>query len=124
MSKEENEDRTPVKMGRPTKFDDEKIRQLKAICRLKPTLVDCASFLDIHPRTIEKWIRDNHDCTFTEFRDKHMVHTRFMLIRTALKQAENGNTAMLIFCLKNICKWQDKLEVEEFDKEIKVIMSA
>lgn len=97
-------------MARPKKMDDEKDRQLKAICRLKPTLEDCASFLDVNPSTIEKYIKRTYKCSFSEFRDKHMVHTRFNLIRKAISKAENGDNTMLIFSLKNLCGWADKIE--------------
>ncbi len=36
-----------------------------------------------------------------------------MLVRTALREAKAGNPAMLIFCLKNLCGWADKQEVEQ-----------
>lgn len=99
-----------ARMGRPKKFTDEKDRQLKAILRLKPTLKDCAAFLEVSEDTIERHIKKHYKCTYAEFRTQNMVHTRFSLIRTALKQAESGNTAMLIFCLKNLCGWSDKQE--------------
>ena len=41
-----------------------------------------------------------------------MVQTRFSLIRNALKMAEKGNPALMIFCLKNLCKWTDKQHLE------------
>jgi hypothetical protein len=101
-----------AKMGRPKKFDDEKIRQLKAICRLKPTMADCAAFLDVHPDTITKYCK-SIGLTFSEFREQNMVHTRFSLIRKAINKAEQGDNTMLIFCLKNLCGWADKQEIDQ-----------
>lgn len=104
------------------------VAQLKAICRMKPTLKDCAAFFEVSEDTIERHIRKSDNCTFAEFRDKNMVHTRFSLIRTAIRKAENGDNTMLIFCLKNLCGWADKQEqvtidksqtIEEFLKKIK-----
>ena len=46
-----------------------------------------------------------------------MVHTRFMLIRTAIQKAEKGDNVMLIFCIKNLCNWRDKLPDEQFDED-------
>ena len=40
-----------------------------------------------------------------------------MLIRTAIKKAERGDNVMLIFCLKNLCQWRDKLPDNEFDED-------
>lgn len=86
--------------------------QLRALMRLKPTREDCAAFFKVHPDTIDNRIKRlaGKDKTFSEFREENMVHTRFSLIREAQKQALNGNTAMLIFCLKNLCGWVDKVE--------------
>jgi len=78
--------------------------------RLKPSLDDVAAFFEVNPRTIERYIRDNFNLTFVEFRTQNMVHTRHALVRRALDQALSGNTAMLIFCLKNMCGWADKFE--------------
>ena len=121
---------TKKKMGVPTKMTPEKIRQLKAICRMKPTLADCAAFLDVNASTIERYANREHGKTFAEFREENMVQTRFMLIRTAIKKAEHGDNTMLIFCLKNLCGWVDKVDnqkvhtgnikikIEEKDKEL------
>jgi uncharacterized protein YbcV (DUF1398 family) len=90
--------------------------QLKAICRMKPTLKDCAAFFEVSEDTIEARIRKEYKCTFSEFREQNMVHTRFSLIRTAIRKAENGDNTMLIFCLKNLCGWADKQEQITIDK--------
>lgn len=102
--------------GRPPKMTEEKIKQLVAILRIKPTLADCAAFLDVEASTIDKWIKRTHGITFSEFREQKMVHTRFNLIRRALKMADDGNVVMLIFCLKNLCGWVDKVEQSVSDK--------
>ena len=99
-------------MARPPKMTEEKIRQLKAICRLKPTMEDCAAFLDVSPSTVEKWIKRENGISFSEFREQNMVHTRFMIIREILEQCKKGNTAMLIYASKNLCGWSDKIEQE------------
>lgn len=89
----------------PADIDPEK---LKALMRMKPTREDVAAFFEVHPDTIENFIRKNWEIGFSEFRDQNMVHTRFMLIRTAIKKAEKGDNTMLIFCLKNLCGWRDR----------------
>lgn len=117
--------------GRPTKDID--LDQLAALCRMKPTQKDCADFFKVSVDTIARKIKDASGLTFAEFRDQNMVHTRFSLIRKAIKKAENGDNTMLIFCLKNMCGWRDKPpEDEEGDKDtwnlssdqIKALVSA
>ena len=85
-------------MGKPSiKIDIEKLR---AFCRTKPTLADCAAFFQCSEDTIERRIKENEDCTFKEFRERHMVHTRYDLVRMAIKRASKSDT-MLIFCLQD-----------------------
>ena len=97
------------KIGHPKRvFDAEKLRKLKAFMRMKPTLLDTAAFFECGQTTVEAAVRDNFGMAFREFRQQNMVHTRMMLIRTALQKAERGDNCMLIFCLKNLCGWADQ----------------
>jgi hypothetical protein len=89
--------------GRPKTSIDK--NQLKHLMRLKPSLEDTAAFFECTRRTIERTIRAEYDLTFFEFREQHMVHTRFNIIRKAIEKAESGDNVMLIFCLKNLCGW-------------------
>lgn len=102
------------KMGRPIVMTEEKIKQLKAICRMKPTLADCAAFLDISEDSIVNYCK-SIGLTFSLFREQNMVHTRFMIIRNIIKQCENGSIPMLIYASKNLCGWSDKPLSEEID---------
>lgn len=81
--------------------------KLKELMRLKPTLEDTAAIFDCYPRTIQRYIEKHFACTFTEFRDRHMVHTRHALIRMAIDRAKTSDT-ILIFCLKALCDWSDR----------------
>ena len=87
------------------------MEQLGVFMRMKPTLEDCAAFFKCSPDIIERRIRDHADLTFAEFRAQNMVHTRFNLIRSAIQKAQQSDT-MHIFCLKNLCDWKDKSEIE------------
>ena len=110
------------KCGRPSKMTEEKSRQLKAICRLKPTLADCAAFLEVSEDTIENHC-NRQGMRFSEFREQNMVHTRFMIIRNIIKECEKGNTAMLIYASKNLCGWSDKIENDNTQKVIGITIS-
>ena len=104
--------------GRPPCFKNEMDEQkLRAFMRMKPTLADTASFFQCSQRTVEKYIRDNFNNTFIEFRAQNMVHTRHSLIRKAIQMAEAGNVPMLIFSLKNLCNWSDKQDPTNLDDD-------
>lgn len=106
-----------AKTGRPVKFDEEKLRQLKQFMRLKPSLKDTAAFFDCGTTTVEDAIRKHFDTSFRDFRDKNMVHTRYGLIRKAISMGDSGNVPMLIFSLKNLCGWSDQPAMVEDDEE-------
>ncbi len=110
------------KMGRPTKFTPEKIKLLKNLCRMKPTLADCAAILEMDTTTIEKFINREYNTTFSEFRSQNMAHTRFMIIRNIIKECERGNTAMLIYASKNLCGWSDKHDVTNTNRNIEIVL--
>ena len=92
--------------------------KLRALMRMKPSLKDTAAYFDCSEDVIERYIKANWGLRFAEFREQNMVFTRFNLIRTAIQKAEKGDNVMLIFCLKNLCGWRDKLpdEVEGDDR--------
>lgn len=109
------------KMGAPKIEID--LKQLQALMRFKPSLEDCAAFFKCSGDTVERRIKEHtisdenpNGLTFAEFREQNMVHTRFGLVRTALKKADGGDNVMLIFCLKNLCGWKDKQPGEEDHK--------
>lgn len=104
-------------MARPKIEIDQ--HQCEELCRLKPTLRDCAAFFKCSEDTIERRAKEWGYDSFADMRDKSMVHTRLSLIRKAISAAMNGNNTMHIFCLKNLCGWSDKLESKEV-KEVSI----
>lgn len=93
------------------------MEELSALCRLKPTLKDCAAFFKCSEDTIERRIKEATGKTFAEFREQNMVFTRYDLVRRAIQKASSGDNTMLIFCLKNLCGWADKPAIEEIRNE-------
>ena len=100
-------------MARPTIEIDQ--GQLESLCRMKPTIKDAAAFFKCSEDTIERACKRFGASSFADFRNKSMVHTRHDLVRVAMRQAMTGNTVMLIFCLKNMCGWSDKVEQTNVD---------
>jgi hypothetical protein len=103
-----NKTMTKKKMGRPVIVIDQE--QMAVICRLKPTLKDCADYFGVSEDTIDNNCKKWGFRTFSDFRDKKMVHTRFSLIRKAIDMGLKGDRTMLIFSLKNLCGWGEKNE--------------
>jgi len=83
-------------------------QQLEALMRLMPRLQDVAAFFQVCERTIERHIREHFDLSFVEFREQRGIHTRLNIQRKAIQMATDGNVALLIFALKNLCGWTDK----------------
>lgn len=82
-------------------------KQLEALCRSYMRLEDCAAYLRVSGRTIERRIRETYDQTFVEYREAHFTETRHTLIQIALDRAINkGSDKMLIKCLENLCGWK------------------
>lgn len=101
------------------------INQMKGLCRLKPRIEDIAAFFGCSHDTIERRVREWGYDTFASFREENMVHTRFSIIRKAIEKAEKGDNTMLIFTLKNLCGWADKIESEVTSaNEIKIVVEA
>jgi hypothetical protein len=98
-------------------------KQLAALCRMKPSLEDAAAFFGVSADTIERRVKEWGYATFAEFRKENLVHTRFSLIRKALQKAENGDNTMLVFSLKNMCGWSEKVE-EKQTSEINITIDG
>ena len=100
----------PKKRGPKPVMTEEKDRQLRALCRMKPSLDDCAAMLDVSTRSIERHIRNKYDLKFGEFREQNMAWSRHMVFREILEGCKKGNPALLIWASKNLLGWTDKYE--------------
>lgn len=116
MSDNNKRDESPTKSPEynieKTPFSWDKLDGLLAF---KANLTVCEEILGVHQNTIKNHIRANYGITFTEYMDRKLSVTKIRLIQKAIKMAENGNATMMIFCLKNICQWQDKIENVNID---------
>jgi hypothetical protein len=107
------------KKGRPqAKIDWEK---LDMVLELGASLDMTAGYLDVSEDTIEKYIRKEKGYGFREYRERKMAKVKLKLIQKAQTMASDGNVVMLIFCLKNLAGWTDKVE-HGFDKDKRTIL--
>jgi hypothetical protein len=106
------------------KIDADKLQKLM---RMKPRLEDAAVVMGCSGKTIERFIRQEYNLSFSEFRDLHMAHCRFELVRTAYELATvDKNVVALLFCLKNMCDWKNDggdIRGPEADEKPSVVMS-
>lgn len=86
--------------------------KLDGLLAYKTSLVSCGDLLGCHENTVKNHIRKRYDMTFGEYSEKKLSATRVKLVQKALQMAYSGNATMLIFSLKNLCKWSDKSEAE------------
>jgi hypothetical protein len=96
------------KPGRPEKEFDWKI--LDSILQFGANLIDCSELLEVSEDTVQRKIKSEHGCTFTEYRTKKMGRMRVKLLQKQYEMAQNGNVALLIWLGKQYLGQSDKAE--------------
>jgi len=84
--------------------------KLDGLLAFKSSLLVCSDILEVSERTIRNHIKERYGLTFTDYAEKKLSRTKVKLVQKAIEMATGGNTAMMIFCLKNINKWADRSE--------------
>lgn len=84
--------------------------ELNAILQFNVSCVQASQLLGVSADFIEKKIRAEHDMTFTEYRAEKQGKIRVLLQQKAIQMGLAGNATMLIFSLKNLCGWSDKVD--------------
>ena len=96
----------------PFKLD---YKVLDAIIQFKVSSRFCAEYLGTSVKTMERRLREDHDMTFTEYQKLKSERISLKLQQKAIQTALGGNITMMIFCLKNMAGWSDKIESENND---------
>lgn len=60
--------------------------------------------------TLERRVQEKYGMTWGQFQQAKMAGIKAQLVNKALSMAMSGDRTLLIFCLKNIVGWQDKIE--------------
>tara|TARA_R100000781_G_scaffold112221_2_gene79293 strand:+ start:2505 stop:2876 length:372 start_codon:yes stop_codon:yes gene_type:complete len=103
------------KVGRKkVEFDWDKF---DSILQFKPPKQVCSDILGISEDSIERRIKEEYDCTFSEYRARRMGPMKIRLAQKIIQMALNGNVPCLIFCAKVYLGWSDK-PIEEQNKEV------
>lgn len=81
--------------------------KLDGLLAYKSSLTVCSDILEVSDTTIKNHIKKRFDMSFTEYAEKKLSRTKVKLVQKAIEMANSGHATMMIFCLKNICKWSD-----------------
>ena len=101
------------KGGRPKiEFSDKEWGYIENLCGLMCTGEEIAGFLGVSYDTLEKRIREVHDCSFTDYYKRHSAKGRVSLRRSQFKAAEGGNATMLVWLGKQYLGQTDKVDLE------------
>lgn len=82
-----------------------------------------ADYCELSIDTIYRRIKAKYGITAEEYRDRKCANIKLKLIQKAhqLATQDNPNVTMLIFCLKNLAGWADKID-HGFDQNKKTIL--
>lgn len=94
--------------------------KLDGLLAYKSSLLVCSDILEVSDKTIREHIKKRYGLKFAEYAEKKLSRTKVKLIQKAIEMATSGNNTMMIFCLKNICKWKDKEEVMQMDNGVSI----
>ena len=108
MTKEYNVAKTPFSWDK-----------LDSMLLFKANLTMCSEILETPASTIQNHIRLRYDMTFTEYAEKKLTKMKIKLTQKALDMATHGNVVMMIFCLKNLCGWADRID-QQIDTNVKI----
>lgn len=85
---------------------------LDTLLQFKVTLKFVAFEMGVSENTIQRNIKDVKGMTFEEYHKLKLNRTGVKLQQKAIEMAIAGDRTMLIFCLKNLSGWADKIDQE------------
>jgi hypothetical protein len=93
---------------------------LDALVQFKVTKGFVADYLKVSEDTVEKRIKENTGMTFTEYSKLKQQNVAYKLQQKCIEQALKGDRTLMIFALKNMANWSDKVEQTAIDGGIKL----
>ena len=91
--------------------------QFDKLCYLQCTQLEIASFFSCTVETLENRCKSDKGMNYLEYYKTKAVKGKISLRRKAFQLIEGGNAAVIIFALKNMVGWTDKM-VSEFKSEV------
>jgi len=105
-----------AKMGRPTKPLD--FKKLELLLEMYPTKKYLATFFDCSEDHIAREIGREYGCTFSALRERAIEQRKRDVINWAFKYAALGNEKLIVFLMKNLHKWTDRIEIEASEQQV------
>lgn len=94
--------------------------KLDALLQFKVPLRFVAEYLEVSVDTVQRRIKEDKGMTFEDYAALKLQRTAVKLQQKAIEMALGGNTTMMIFSLKNLANWADKLETTIDQKTIQI----
>jgi len=97
------------KLGRPKKHID--FGKLEGMLLYDASMYVCADELGVSDDTLDRHVRQAYGMRFKELKER-MTDKMALKLKTRLinKALDDGDNTCLIFALKNLGKWSDKVE--------------
>lgn len=97
--------------GAPRKELDYKV--FDALMQYKATtLAFAADYMNLSEMTITTRLKEDKGLSFEKYHELKMGRISNKLQEKAIQMALQGDRTLLIFCLKNYSKWQDKVDID------------
>lgn len=93
---------------------------LEALMQFKLTKAFVADYLKISTTTLDTRIKEQYNMTYTELGELKQQGVARKLQQKAIEMALKGDRTMLIFSLKNMAKWSDKIEQKQTTESIHI----
>jgi hypothetical protein len=84
--------------------------KLDALLQFKISVKFCAEYLGVSVDTIQRRLKEEKGMTFEQYHASKLERTAVKLQQKAIEMALAGDRTMLIFSLKNLAGWADKLD--------------
>jgi len=108
-------------MGQPKIEIDWKV--LDSLLQFKVTADFCCDYLGVSRDTLFRRVKEEKGVTFGEYHDSRLQRTATKLQQKAIEMALGGNTTMMIFALKNLAMWADKVDQNHVVQTVETLES-
>ena len=95
---------------------------LDALLQYKATKRQCSNHMEVSEDTLDRRVKEKHNMNFSQYADNQLDNTRIKLQQKIIQKALLGDNTCLIFSLKNLCKWSDKVETKLAEDSAPIVL--